>query len=57
MSEVIRSRRADVTQCIYLVDWTATKLRRALTVGRAERDTLRELATGCEDTDVEHEPV
>ncbi|MFE1775551.1 HNH endonuclease family protein [Streptomyces sp. NPDC059008] len=48
---------ADDAQCTYLADWTATKLRWALTVDRAERDTLRELATTCEDTDVEYEPV
>ncbi|MFI6771158.1 HNH endonuclease family protein [Streptomyces sp. NPDC050355] len=48
---------ADDAQCTYLADWTATKLRWALTVDRAERDTLRDLATGCEDTDVAYEPV
>ncbi|MEU9489094.1 HNH endonuclease family protein [Streptomyces decoyicus] len=44
-------------QCTYLSDWVSTKLRWSLTVDRAERDTLRQLATGCESTDVEFERV
>lgn len=35
----------------------STKLRWSLTVDRAERDTLRQLAAGCESTDVEFERV
>ncbi|MFC5252219.1 HNH endonuclease family protein [Streptomyces nigrescens] len=44
-------------QCTYLSDWVGTKLRWSLTVDRTERDTLRQLAAGCEDTDVEYERV
>ncbi|WP_329182279.1 HNH endonuclease family protein (plasmid) [Streptomyces decoyicus] len=44
-------------QCTYLSDWVSTKLRWSLTVDRAERDTLRQLAAGCESTDVEFERV
>lgn len=44
-------------QCTYLSDWVSTKLRWSLTIDRAERDTLRQLATGCENTDVEFERV
>ncbi|WP_432141025.1 HNH endonuclease family protein [Streptomyces sp. bgisy084] len=44
-------------QCTYLSDWVSTKLRWSLTVDRAERDTLRQLAAGCESTDVEFDRV
>ncbi len=44
-------------QCTYLADWVSTKLRWSLTVDRAEGDTLRKLAAGCESTDVEFERV
>ncbi|MFF7705594.1 HNH endonuclease family protein [Streptomyces lydicus] len=42
-------------RCTYLSDWVGTKLRWSLTVDRRERDTLRQLATSCENTDVEYE--
>ncbi|MFF4602639.1 HNH endonuclease family protein [Streptomyces sp. NPDC001339] len=42
-------------QCTYLSDWVGTKLRWSLTIDRDERDTLRELAADCTDTDVEYE--
>ncbi|MGY4969799.1 hypothetical protein [Streptomyces sp. NEAU-S7GS2] len=41
----------------YRPDWVSTKLRWSLTVDRAERDTLRQLAAGCESTNVEFERV
>ncbi|WP_407549083.1 HNH endonuclease family protein [Streptomyces sp. Pv4-95] len=46
---------APAARCTYLSDWVGTKLRWLLTVDRSERDTLRELAAPCEDTDVEYE--
>ncbi|OSY38301.1 HNH endonuclease [Streptomyces platensis] len=46
---------AATARCTYLADWVGTKLRWALTVDRRERDTLRQLAAGCESTDVEYE--
>ena len=46
---------AAAARCTYLSDWVGTKLRWLLTVDRSERDTLRELAAACEDTDVEYE--
>ncbi|MFJ6752130.1 HNH endonuclease family protein [Streptomyces sp. NPDC091266] len=44
-------------RCTYLSDWVSTKLRWNLTIDIAERITLRELATTCEGTTVEYEPV
>ncbi|MYT18558.1 DUF1524 domain-containing protein [Streptomyces sp. SID4951] len=44
-------------QCTYLSDWVSTKLRWSLTSDRTERDTLRQLAAGCESTDVEFDRV
>ncbi|REK84531.1 HNH endonuclease [Streptomyces inhibens] len=44
-------------QCPYLADWVGTKLRWSLTVDRDERNALRRLAAGCENTDVEYERV
>ena len=46
---------ASDAHCTYLSDWVSTKLRWSLTVDRAEGDTLRQLAAGCESTDVEFE--
>ncbi|MFI1436704.1 HNH endonuclease family protein [Streptomyces lydicus] len=42
-------------RCTYLSDWVGTKLRWSLTVDRRERDTLRDLAASCHNTDVEYE--
>lgn len=42
-------------QCTYLADRMSTKLRWSLTVDRAQRDTLRQLAVSCESTDAEFE--
>ncbi|MGW7642130.1 hypothetical protein [Streptomyces decoyicus] len=40
-----------------LADWVSTKLCWSLTTDRVERNTLLQLAVGCEETDVEFERV
>ena len=44
-------------QCTYLADWVTAKLRWKLTIDPTEARALRQLATGCESTDVEFERV
>ncbi|MEU9117122.1 hypothetical protein AB0D04_36555 [Streptomyces sp. NPDC048483] len=44
-------------RCTYLTDWVTTKLRWNLTIDHTERNTLRDLATTCPDTDLDYEPV
>ncbi|OKI51893.1 hypothetical protein AMK17_32225 [Streptomyces sp. CB00072] len=45
---------AESATCTYLVDWTATKLRWALTMDDAEKTALLELAEPCADSAVEY---
>jgi hypothetical protein len=44
-------------RCTYLADWVAAKLRWNLTSDAGERTKLRDLATTCEETTVEYQPV
>ncbi|MET9500042.1 HNH endonuclease family protein [Streptomyces sp. NPDC006552] len=44
-------------RCTYAADWTATKLRWALSADRAERAALTDLARGCGHQDVEYVPA
>ncbi|MYY80875.1 DUF1524 domain-containing protein [Streptomyces sp. SID335] len=44
-------------RCTYTADWVATKLRWGLSVDKAERQALRELAAGCGQERVEYEPA
>ncbi|WP_030788319.1 HNH endonuclease family protein [Streptomyces sp. NRRL S-920] len=44
-------------RCTYTNHWVATKLRWGLSVDKAERQALRELAAGCGQETVEYEPV
>ncbi|GGY78193.1 HNH endonuclease family protein [Streptomyces anulatus] len=45
---------AESATCTYLVDWTATKLRWALTMDDAEKTALLNLAEPCADSVVEY---
>ncbi|MFB6784895.1 HNH endonuclease family protein [Streptomyces sp. NPDC056352] len=46
---------AQSARCIYLADWTATKLRWKLTADDKERAALEKLSEGCSDTVVTYE--
>lgn len=46
---------AESAQCTYAADWTATKLRWALTADQAERAVLNEIAADCPDTAVRYQ--
>ncbi len=46
---------AEHATCTYLVDWTATGLRWALTMDDAEKTALLSLAEPCADSVVEYE--
>ncbi|MFJ8846046.1 HNH endonuclease family protein [Streptomyces cyaneofuscatus] len=46
---------AESARCIYLEDWTGTKLRWGLSVDDTERTALLELAAPCEDSVVDYE--
>ncbi|MGA5558819.1 HNH endonuclease family protein [Streptomyces lavendulocolor] len=48
---------AAAQHCAYLTDWTATKLRWALTVDDAERQVLATAAARCPGATVAYEPV
>lgn len=45
---------AESATCTYLVDWTATKLRWALTMDDTEKTALLNLAEPCTDSVVEY---
>ncbi len=44
-------------RCTYAADWVVTKLRWGLSVDKAERHALRELAAGCGQERVGYEPA
>ncbi|MFF7492835.1 HNH endonuclease family protein [Streptomyces rubiginosohelvolus] len=48
---------AQSATCTYLVDWTATKLRWALSADETEQTALLELAEPCANSTVEYEPA
>ncbi len=48
---------AKSAQCTYAADWTATKLRWALTADQVERAALNEIAADCRDTTVSYQPA